>query len=221
VSCHRYFISIVAIKRTTKCPLTFQRELFVCNNLSFSITQGFFFFATDIFKFIWRFSDYNTNVSEDRNYKMKIWKFTQRNVNHTPILLLHISILQDHQQGINFCTDFPVRRHKVCIISYNTNSPPLVQLRSGRSVASRILRNTTWVYKPSTICFYTREFSSNPKPNKMKPDRSQHDHHANWVTAHPYSSATFVSLRFHSRKPKLGDRLRNFIISNFALLKIA
>ena len=83
------------------------------------------------------------------------------------------------------------------------------------------LRNSRCVDKRSTICFYTREFSSNPKSNKMKTDRPQHDHHADWVIAHLSSSGNFVSLRFHSCKPKLGDRLRNVIILNFALLNIA
>jgi len=173
VSCHRCFISIVAIKRATICPLTFQRELFVCNNLSFSITQ--FFWQQTFSSLYGGFRTIIPVCPRTVTIRWKIWKFTQRGVNDTPILLLPISIVRDHRQGINFYIDFPVQRHKVCIISYNTNPPRLAQLRSGRSVANRILRNSTWVYKGSNICFYTREFSSNPKPNKMKLDKPQHD----------------------------------------------
>jgi hypothetical protein len=46
----------------------------------------------------------------------------------------------------------------------------------------------------------------------MKPDRPQHDRPATFVIAQQYSSATFVSMRFHSRKEKFGVRLKNLII---------
>jgi hypothetical protein len=34
----------------------------------------------------------------------------------------------------------------------------------------------------------------------VKPDRLQHDRHAAYVISQQYSSATFISLRFHYRK---------------------
>jgi hypothetical protein len=50
---------------------------------------------------------------------------------------------------------------------------------------------------------------------KSKPDRPQHDRQVACVIAQHYSSGTFVSLRFHSRKEKLSSRLKEVIISPF------
>jgi hypothetical protein len=53
----------------------------------------------------------------------------------------------------------------------------------------------------------------------MEPDRPQHDRSAACVIAQQYSSSTFVSLCFHSRKEKQGARFRKFfflqIVANF------
>jgi hypothetical protein len=43
----------------------------------------------------------------------------------------------------------------------------------------------------------------------LKPDRPQHDRTAVRVIAQQYSSATFVPLRFHSRKESFGAPLEN------------
>jgi Na+(H+)/acetate symporter ActP len=39
------------------------------------------------------------------------------------------------------------------------------------------------------------------------------------VIAQQYTSATFISLRFHSRKVKFGARFKNITISNFYFFK--
>jgi hypothetical protein len=44
-------------------------------------------------------------------------------------------------------------------------------------------------------------------PTILVPDRAQHDRPAVYVIAQQYSSATFVSLRFHSRLQKFGALL--------------
>jgi len=52
----------------------------------------------------------------------------------------------------------------------------------------------------------------------MEPDRPQHDRFAACVIAQQYSSSTFVSLCFNSRKKKQGARFRKFffqIVANF------
>jgi hypothetical protein len=54
----------------------------------------------------------------------------------------------------------------------------------------------------------------------MEPDRQQHDCPAICVIAHQYSSATFLSLRFHSRKENVGMLLNKLIISFLYLFKI-
>jgi hypothetical protein len=54
----------------------------------------------------------------------------------------------------------------------------------------------------------------------MEPDQPQHDGPAACVIAQHYSSATLVSLRFHSRKQKYGAPFKN-IISNFYIFKTA
>jgi hypothetical protein len=41
------------------------------------------------------------------------------------------------------------------------------------------------------------------KSNTLEPDRPQHDRPIACVIAQQHSSATFVSLRYHSRKEKL------------------
>jgi len=45
------------------------------------------FLATDIFKFIWRFSDSNTSVSEDSNYKVKNKKFYTKGCKRYPYFI--------------------------------------------------------------------------------------------------------------------------------------
>jgi hypothetical protein len=50
----------------------------------------------------------------------------------------------------------------------------------------------------------------------LEPDRL-HDHPDACVIAQQYSSATFVSLRFHSRKEKFGALYENVTISIFKL----
>jgi hypothetical protein len=47
----------------------------------------------------------------------------------------------------------------------------------------------------------------------MEPDRPQHDRSAARVIAQQYSSSTFVSLCFHSRKEKQGARFRNLFLN--------
>jgi hypothetical protein len=42
----------------------------------------------------------------------------------------------------------------------------------------------------------------------MQPDRPQHDRSTARVIAQQYSSSTFLSLRFQSRKEKFGARLK-------------
>jgi hypothetical protein len=46
-------------------------------------------------------------------------------------------------------------------------------------------------------------------PSTLEPDRPQHDRTTARVIAQQYSSATFVSLRFHSVKEKFGARSRH------------
>jgi hypothetical protein len=46
----------------------------------------------------------------------------------------------------------------------------------------------------------------------MESDRPQHDRPSACVTAQQHSSATFVSLRFPSRKEKFGVNLKKVII---------
>jgi hypothetical protein len=47
--------------------------------------------------------------------------------------------------------------------------------------------------------------------NTLEPDRPQHDRSAACVIIQQYSSATFVSLGFHSRKGKFGAHLKNAV----------
>jgi hypothetical protein len=56
----------------------------------------------------------------------------------------------------------------------------------------------------------------------MEPDRQQLDRHAGCVIAQQYSSAAFVSFRFHCRKEKFGAFQKYrflFIFTNFLSLK--
>jgi hypothetical protein len=48
--------------------------------------------------------------------------------------------------------------------------------------------------------------------NTLKPDRLHHDRHAACVIAQQYYSATFVSLRFHSREEKFGALSKSYLI---------
>jgi hypothetical protein len=55
-------------------------------------------------------------------------------------------------------------------------------------------------------------------PNTLYRDRPQHDYPAACVIAQQYSPATFLSLRFHFRNKKFGERLKN-VISLFSLFQ--
>ena len=48
------------------------------------------------------------------------------------------------------------------------------------------------------------ESSWNPNSNTLEPDPPQHDIPAACVIVQEYSSATFLSFRYHSRKEKCG-----------------
>jgi hypothetical protein len=65
-----------------------------------------------------------------------------------------------------------------------------------------------------------RESKPNPNFNTLESERLQHQPPsagggAACVIAQQYSSATFASPIFHSRKEKLGSRFKNVAISNF------
>jgi len=62
---------------------------------------------------------------------------------------------------------------------------------------------------------YTRDSSRNPNPNTLEPERPQHDRPAACAIAQQYSSATFVFLRFHTRKEEFGSRFNNVILYLF------
>jgi len=49
---------------------------------------------------------------------------------------------------------------------------------------------------------------SDPISNTVDNDRTQHDRTATCIIAQQYSSVTFASLRFHSRKEKFGVRVK-------------
>jgi hypothetical protein len=55
----------------------------------------------------------------------------------------------------------------------------------------------------------------------VEPDPPRHDLSAACVIAQQYSSATSISLHFHSRKEKFGAPLKNIISIFFYFLKIA
>jgi hypothetical protein len=52
----------------------------------------------------------------------------------------------------------------------------------------------------------------------VEPDRPQHGRPVACVNVSQYSSSTFLSLRFHSRKEQFGVRLKN-VISIFLIFK--
>jgi hypothetical protein len=54
----------------------------------------------------------------------------------------------------------------------------------------------------------------------LKSHQLQHDCHAARVIAQQYSSATFVSLHFHSRKEKFNARLKNLLFYFFYFFKL-
>ena len=56
-------------------------------------------------------------------------------------------------------------------------------------------------------------------PNTQEPDRPQRDPPTAFVVAQQCSSATFASLRFHSRQKKLGDFLKKSLILFFIFFK--
>ena len=57
---------------------------------------------------------------------------------------------------------------------------------------------------------YTQEYSLNQNSNTLEPDRPQHDGAAACVISQQYSSADFVSLRFHSSKGKSDAPFKKF-----------
>ena len=67
----------------------------------------------------------------------------------------------------------------------------------------------------SSIYFYTRESSWNPNSSIIEPDRPQHERPAAPVVAQQYSSATFISQRFHTRQGKVWRSYKNIIDSFF------
>ena len=77
-------------------------------------------------------------------------------------------------------------------------------VNSGRCGTSRILRKSELrVHMANCI---------NPNTSTLEPDRPQHDRFAACVIAQQYSSATLVSLRFHSRKEQVDARFKNIVI---------
>jgi hypothetical protein len=66
--------------------------------------------------------------------------------------------------------------------------------------------------------------SLNANSNTLESDRSRHDCPIACVIAQQYSSATFVSLRIHSRKEKFGARFKIvtilFLFLNIVGLKL-
>jgi hypothetical protein len=67
----------------------------------------------------------------------------------------------------------------------------------------------------STVCVCTRQSSWKPSSSTLEPDRPQHDRPAAYVIAQQYSSATFVSLCFHSRKGKIRDVSKMLLFLSF------
>ena len=92
----------------------------------------------------------------------------------------------------------------------STATPRFTQrLRPGGFSWSR-----NWVYVWSTIYVYTRKSSWNPNSSTLEPDRPQYDHPDAGVIAQQYSSATFVSVCFHSRIERF-TALFKAIVFNF------
>jgi len=61
-------------------------------------------------------------------------------------------------------------------------------------------------------CVYARRPSRKQNCNTLELNRPQRDRPTTCVIAQQYSSATFVSLRFHSCKDKFDTRFKNVII---------
>jgi hypothetical protein len=59
-----------------------------------------------------------------------------------------------------------------------------------------------------------------PNTNTLESHRPQNHHLAACVFAQQYSSATFISLRFHSRKEKFSAHFKHIIISIFYFFEI-
>jgi hypothetical protein len=57
---------------------------------------------------------------------------------------------------------------------------------------------------------YAKESNLNSNSKTLEPDQPQHDRPITCVVTQQYSSLTYVSLTFHSRKEKLGARLECF-----------
>jgi len=77
----------------------------------------------------------------------------------------------------------------------NTHTAPLTQkLRPGMSSES-----WNWVYRWLTVYVNRKMYSLNPNSNTLEPDRTQRGRPAVSVIAQQYSSAAYISLRFHSR----------------------
>jgi len=68
------------------------------------------------------------------------------------------------------------------------------------------------------VYLYKMGTSWNPNSNIAAPDRPQYDRPAACVIAQQYSSATFVSLRFHYRKKKF-VRFSKILFQCFTSLK--
>lgn len=72
----------------------------------------------------------------------------------------------------------------------------MLQLCSARSSTSQ-----DWVYICSTTYVYTRQSRWNPNSKTKEPDWPQYDHPATSIITQQHSSATFISLQFHSKPP--------------------
>jgi hypothetical protein len=109
------------------------------------------------------------------------------------------------------------RRHD--IESIHSPTYAVVTFRKFRRESENAYLGTE--YTCSQLCMYdvyTREWSWNANSNTPEPDRPQHDRPATCVIAQQYSSTTFVSLRFYSRKKKIRPRFQKcFIPISFSL----
>jgi hypothetical protein len=72
----------------------------------------------------------------------------------------------------------------------------------------------------SSLLYIYKEVQLKSKLQQMEPDRPQRDRRAACVIAQQYSSATFVSMRFHSCKENFGSRLKKCYVSCFTGIKI-
>jgi hypothetical protein len=82
-------------------------------------------------------------------------------------------------------------------------------------VTLREVPSQTWVHIRSTIYVYTRETISITNSSTLESDRPQHNSPIACVIAQQYSSATLVSLRFHSCTKKIRRTFQNYHYFNF------